>query len=207
MNPGYLSYILYSVTVILLCTGWFAANINGKDRKWIWLFVISWPLCSWASITYFESTVIQGAFFLLLIGMIRFWLKIQSDQKISALTMGFLLGSVVYLLKEIMRMDPVLIILDEDLNISLLLILLVLLAFSKLSAQVFSITFGLLMGEYLFVITNSQWIANPVLLGDKPFQDLWWMTVAILIVSSKVWNLSRARISSYILSKRGVRSE
>jgi hypothetical protein len=207
MNPGYLSYILYSLAVILICTGWFTENVKGNNRKWMWLFAVMWPLLSWVSISIFGSITIQGAFLLLLIAIVIFWLKVKSDQKISALTLGFLLGSVVYLLKEMMKMDPVLVVLDADFNIALLLTLIVLFAFSNLSARMFSITFGLVMGDYLTFFSNPYLANTPVLLGDRSFQDLWWLTAAMVVISSKLWSLSHSKVSSYILAKRGVRSE
>jgi hypothetical protein len=207
VNPGYLSHILYLMMLILILTGWFSDKIEQRYRSWAWAFILAWPVLNLLSISYFEAFVVQASYLLIWLGAVFLWVKIPPEHQMSALTMGILLGSIVYLLKEMMRMDPVLIWLGEEMNILLILISIVIFSFSALKARLFAMTFGLCLGELLYVLSNVHFYVSSPILGDSSFQDLWWISATVTVFLHYSLLLVRSKVMGVIMTRRKVGSE
>jgi hypothetical protein len=175
MNPGYLSVLLYVVFLILYRFGWISP-IQGRyvraSMKW---FLLGWPVLLWVSLPW-EHITWNGAFAFMFLWTCWSIVWVDEQDRLSAFTLGVLLGSVYFLMRELMMRDPVLIIGNMYWNIFLSFTFVVLFAFDRLSSRMFAAAFGLMIGEILWGFQLSGRIPY-VEVGALWFHDVWWMTM------------------------------
>jgi hypothetical protein len=188
MNPGYLSFILLCIMLILLLSGWKDVYVENISTKRILLFFVGW--------------LVLVSFHLELYGwqinMVYLWVAVFSVAilyqtkglvyKLHLLSVGLLLGAVHFLLQEVLTMDPVMVIFKPSLDTAMFLAMLMILIERRVKEQVACLSIGLLMGDLLFAFVHDS--AAPKQIGGPSFQDEWWLSVfaarsmTILLLSS-----------------------
>lgn len=204
MNPGYISLILYSITAILLLTGWFVEYIDRLDRKAIAGVMILWPLLVRYDLQLWSTFYMNAALILLSLGTVWLWMNIPAELKLSAFTLGVLNGSIVFLFHELVRIDPILIMISPSVDIALVMTIIVLLAFRSVRARLFSATFGFILGEILIAAALMRWLTPPIALGEASFYDAWWIAVVGIVSTSYIWRSIGSGVRPLIWRKKGV---
>lgn len=205
MNPGVLSHIFLIIALILLLTGWRPVLMRGISTRSMYLF-----LFGWVTLTSFEwridhLTVINFGVILYLLLVLRIFWKAGSGDRIQLFSLGFLTGTVVFLLQELFRLDPVLIIADPYLDIAVVVVLIALIGFREVRYQIFLISFAVFLGEGLFLLFNTKRL--PFYFGDWQTFDLWWMTVfTAVILRAVVSAVPLLAAKRPFLSKRNLKS-
>ncbi|MCZ8520556.1 MULTISPECIES: YphA family membrane protein [Paenibacillus] len=184
MNPGYLSLLLIVVSVILIASGWKDVLIRGITRTSLLLFFMGWLLgiqWTWESGRWELNAVLPvlAALFLGVLLRSRGFLL-----KLHLLSVGLLLGSVHFFLKETLPLAPMLVLISPEWTTALLVGLLGAVLLRSPTGQIGSVTLGLLLGEAMDWYAHKEaWTGT---IGGALFQDGWWLTVYAVRTSSMV---------------------
>lgn len=176
MNPGYLSYILMSVTFIFVVSGWKDVWLRAISHRAVVLFIALWIVFCSVYVPLGRLDVNLAC--LLLLAAISTVLR-QSGPYVAAhvLCVGVMLGAFTFLLRETERLSPAFLIVQPDLDAALLLALGIMLFYRQPKLQIAAVSLALLVGGALMLYTHRK---APVLrLGSLRFQDDWWLTVCL----------------------------
>lgn len=175
MNPGYLSLILTSVTIILLVSGWKDYVLRNISHKVILVFFISWFGSSLFTITIAEQKVNGVIAVLVLLSAIILQNESGLLVRVHLLSLGLLLGSIYFMLQEIMHLNLIPMISVLHVDTAVLIALLVAAALRNLLQQIAVITIGFLVGESFYIYVNHNF--SPIVFGGSLFQDRWWLSI------------------------------
>ncbi|OPH60894.1 hypothetical protein BC351_17025 [Paenibacillus ferrarius] len=207
MNSGYLSLILLSITMILFASGWKDLYVRSISHKGMLLFFVSWLVLSRLAITvrHVHVQLVYVEVFLISLGIL--YATRGFIHKLHLLSIGLLLGSLHFLLQQLLEMDPILIVRNSQWDIALLLSMVVVILQRKASDQIAALSIGYLLGDMY------QAGIHPVngyhQLGNAMFQDQWWLSVfaarTVTIVVQAAYQGCRSAIRNWMERKGGWR--
>lgn len=175
MNPGYLTFLLISVTLILLGSGWKDILLPGISRTSILLFFVMWILSGWFQLQAggmrIQLTVP------LLFGM-AVWAAVALDShpsRIHAWTSGIVMGACHVLLRELGEEGFLTGRLELEVYSAWALAFVAAAAKRSPLWQFAAISVCLSLSELAFVWLNRGTPAGR-LAGGAAFSDQWWQT-------------------------------
>jgi hypothetical protein len=175
MNPGYLTFILLSVTLILLACGWKETLLPGVANKRIILFFAVWICCN-------EIVLNLGAVRLTLSYAVIACLTVlllksagNVQQSLGLVFVSLLIAACDYLFLEMYSVNPFMTVISKRADIALILALIGLLLNRHPYRQMLILSLSLLLGEAWY--QASHLAARPVKLGTADFMDQWWLAI------------------------------
>jgi hypothetical protein len=161
--------------LILLLSGWKDVYVENISTKRILLFFVGWLV-----LVSFHFNLYGLQMNLVYVWVAVFCIAILHQMhgfvhKLHLLSVGLLLGSIHFLLQEVLTMDPVLVIFKPSLDTALFLAMVVILIERRVKEQIACLSIGLLLGDFLFAFVHHS--AAPVQFGGPSFQDEWWLSV------------------------------
>lgn len=172
MNPGYLSYILICITVILLVSGWKDALLRGVSARAITLFFIGWFALSEVKFSLGQWTI-SGPYAGLVI--LFFFLLSALPEEISVfylMACGLTLG-LFYFLANGISLSLAGLPGSSQLWLGLLIGLLVISLYRNPIAQLACITLCILSGSLLQMYSHASLAGYR--LGFGHMKDHWWL--------------------------------
>ncbi|MBD0380611.1 YphA family membrane protein [Paenibacillus sedimenti] len=207
MNSGYLSLILLCITLILFASGWKELYVRSISHKGLLLFFVAW-------LTLSQITIIIGH---VKMQLVYLWIMcicigiLYATQgfihKLHLLSIGLLLGSLHFLLQQLLQMDPILIVGNSEWDTALLLAFVITILQRNELEQIAALSMGYLLGD---LYQAGVYQANGNLhLGSSHFQDQWWLSVfaarTMTIVLQVAYNGCRLIIRTWMERKGGWR--
>jgi hypothetical protein len=175
MNPGYLSLVLLCITLILFASGWKEIYIRSISHKWLLLFFIGWLACLPFSLTLDGIRFHLVCFWVLAVTFIIFFRSQGFLHRFHLLCISLLLGSFHFLFREIVAMDPIMMVAKPEVDAALLLALAVILTERRALEQIACLSLGILIGDlYKAHMHPSSTFYE---FGGPSFQDEWWLSV------------------------------
>jgi hypothetical protein len=175
MNPGYLSLLLLSITLVLFASGWKDLYLRSISHKRILLFFIAWLVLSGLSISINHIKINMDY---LLVACVSICILVMAKgfiHKLHLLSIGLLLGSFHFLLQEILTTDPVMVTLKPEWDTALFLALLTIVLQRGELEQIACLSIGFLMGDFYNGFVHKA--TAPLYFGSSAFQDEWWLSV------------------------------
>lgn len=175
MNPGYLSLLAVSISLILLASGWKDILLRGISHRSVLLFFICWGASSFVKAEW-NGIAVYGAAAILPLFAAAALLRVEGAlSRLHLSASSALLGVFHYVLLELDGFVPWLDLVNPKLEMALMTAALVLLIGRQPHLQFAVISFGLLLGEVGFVgMHRSEGMT--LRLGGPEFQDRWWLT-------------------------------
>ncbi len=205
MNPGYLSLILLSITLIMLVSGWREICIRSISNKVILLFFIGWLCLSWATL---HIRHVQISFTYLLVAFVSSFIVLTRRgvaHKLHLLSIGLLLGSSHFLLLEILLLNPMMIISKPEIDTAICLSLLVVVLQRNELEQIACLSIGLLLGDFYYSYVHKSEV--PVYLGAPDFQDKWWLSIllarTVTLIMQSAYLGCKGAVKMWLERKRG----
>jgi len=207
MNSGYLSLILLCITLILFASGWKELYVRSISHKGMLLFFALWIAGSCISVT-IKQVHIQLVYLLVFAISIAILFVIHGFiHKLHLLSIGLLLGSIHFLLHQLLEMDPILIVRNSDWDIALLLALIAVVLQRNALEQIAALSMGYLLGDMYQAGIHPVEGYHQV--GHSIFQDQWWLSVfsarTMTIILLAAYTGCRSLIRSWIERRGGWR--
>ncbi|MBP1961988.1 YphA family membrane protein [Paenibacillus aceris] len=207
MNSGYLSLILLCITLILFASGWKELYVRSISHKGMLLFFALWLVGSSFSIT-IKQVHIQLVYILVFLISVGILYVTQGFiHKLHLLSIGLLLGSLHFLLQQLLEMDPILIVRNSDWDIAILLAFIAVVLQRSALEQIAAISIGYLLGDMYQAGIHP--VGGYHHIGHSTFQDQWWLSVftarTMTIILQAVYNGCRSVIRSWMERKGGWR--
>jgi hypothetical protein len=98
MPPGYTAFFLWVASAVLWWSGWREETAEGIPDSAVAVFLAGWPLTAWMDIPVDGSLSVNGAFLWTALAMIALGWRMESSARWTALSAGFLTGSLELLL-------------------------------------------------------------------------------------------------------------
>jgi hypothetical protein len=176
MNPGFLSIVLLVIALILLTSGWKDVLLRSMSHKGILLFFMLWFGLSRVTIE-LPAYKLNLTFALVAALAVGVWLRTKgAGAKLHMLSVGLLLGSFHFLLRELFDKDPILIIARSDLDIAVLFGLITVVLQRSVGIQLACLSMGMALGELYDALLRRE---PSAFLGSSSFQDEWWTAVFV----------------------------
>lgn len=175
MNAGYVSLLLIVVSLILFASGWKDIILRGITHLSLLLFFVGWLILQRWSFT-LEQWRIYGCVPLLLV--ISFLVLFQARGlllRLHLLSVGLLLGSVFFFMKETIHLAPALIVFSPEWTMAFFIGLLTSALLRWPAFQVAALSLGLVIGEGMFAYSHRD--QTNIVIGQAGFQDAWWLTI------------------------------
>lgn len=185
MNPGYLSFLLLCMTIILLACGWKNQLIRGVSYPVLFVFIIGWFFCAPLHVDLSGPYRVNLCYFLLILSTIGILLLLKSwVEAVHLISLGLLVGASYVLLNQLIHLDPVYIIGHPYINISFVLSAVCAILIRQPLYQFAVISIGLIAGDitYNFMIYKHL----PFELGTAGLYDLWWLIYLGTRITSEV---------------------
>ncbi|HZG57483.1 YphA family membrane protein [Paenibacillus sp.] len=176
MNAGFLSYIILTLSLILIGFGWRAQAIGNGSGKAAAVFCLAWIVGAASDWRYGGAT---GTFVyvpLLALGAHAVRTSSSWKETASIASFGCLLGAVFSLVQLLETLDPLVIVLHPSLDPVLLVGLLVAAYVRMPAAQLALLSIALVVNDVYMGSLYAEW--QPAALGDREFQDAWWLGAA-----------------------------
>lgn len=181
MNPGYIAVILAAALYTLFSTGWYDSWVQTKHKRAIHVFFFSWIVLQAFIVKVSSHLELNLSIVLAAAVSLAPFYRWRWKEHFYVIPLAGLLGALVYLTKELLRYDPVLIWMDPSFNIVLLLTMTVFLTAKKIEIRLLLITLGMWIGDSLYGLLNSE--KNPIaIIGGGNFQDIWWISIAVTCI-------------------------
>jgi hypothetical protein len=176
MNPGYLSLILISVTMILLASGWKDILLPGIPRVGILVFFIGWLLAALFSVELGRVEMQLTLPYLLLCGTVATRSQKTPLLRVHVWVCGLLLGTFDCLLRELGGWGAVAPQGHGWLNGAVVLAVITLLLGRGALWQWTALCIGLVISEALFVWFHRD---TAGFAGGAAFADHWWLLLSL----------------------------
>jgi hypothetical protein len=177
MNPGYISFLLLCVAIILLSFGWKEHLLKGVSQSAIVVFLICWTAGYPYHLTLSKQLHMNGSYVLLIFYVIWILYKVQSRiEMFHMMTITLLIAAAYILLNQWFAMKPVFTELYSIYSISLILMALAAVLIRMPLQQFVVVTLGLMIGDIGFI--KLQQGDYPAVLGTPAFYDQWWVVYA-----------------------------
>jgi hypothetical protein len=204
MNAGYLSLILLCITLILFASGWKELYIRSISHKGMLLFFVSWIVFSRFTVTIQHVQVGLVYVWVLIISLGILYKTQGFIHKLHLLSIGLLLGSLHFLLQQLLEMDPILIVRNSEWDTALMLAVVVLVLQRSAWEQIAALSIGYLLGDMYQAGIHPLDGYHHV--GKATFQDQWWLSVfaarTMTIILQSAYNGCRNIIRSW-MDRRG----
>lgn len=171
MNPGYLSYILLTLSLILVCFGWRTHAIGSASARSAALFCMVWVVCAAAQ---WRAFGVSGTGALLPAAILAATALRSAPRKeaATALTYGFLTGAVYSLIELLQRMDPLMVVLGTGIDPAAAACVMAAACARKPMLQLAVLSIALIVNDvYAECLYAGR---SPASFGDREFQDVWW---------------------------------
>ncbi len=184
MNPGYVSSIMMIITLILCSSGWKSTLARGLSHRTILLFFMLWMAGSILSFS-IHSVTIYGVFVVVFGVFVVSFVQISNRFiQIHVLLVGGLLGALYFLLNEMLVIEPMFRLYWPFLHLPLSLSIILILLYHQPLLQAAACSLAVMFGHGLTVWHNAA--SSSIVLGDKLFQDHWWLMMLSVRVGSEV---------------------
>ncbi|WP_309118671.1 hypothetical protein [Paenibacillus sp.] len=188
MNPGFLSYILLTLSLILICFGWRSHAIGGASARaaslfclgWIAAAAVDWKAGAWAGTAAYAPLLALAA-----LGLVS---PFSRKDAAAALSFGCLLGAIFSLVQLVERVDPLAIVLHPTVDPVALIALLVVCYTRRAAAQLAMLSIALVVNDAYMALLYARW--QPPFFGGREFQDAWWVAAA----SARVLSVASAAV-------------
>ncbi|TLS53077.1 hypothetical protein FE782_06830 [Paenibacillus antri] len=176
MNPGFLSYILLTLSLILIGFGWRTHAIGGASARaaslfglgWIAAAAVDWKAGAWAGTAAYAPLLALAA-----IGLVS---PYSRKDAASALSFGCLLGAIYSLVQLVERIDPLAIVLHPSVDPVALIVVLIVCYTRRASTQFAMLSIALVVNDAYTALLYARW--QTPFFGGREFQDAWWMAAA-----------------------------
>lgn len=182
INSGVLANIIVLTLLILMSTGWFRSTVEHIGvRSLIILYFIFIFFAFLIDLDLKGVRINAGGFLFPLAGFIILWLKLARFEKIQMGLASVLLGSSYFLIKELLYLDPVLLILEESYQITILLLFIVIGVSLKPNHQIMLLFGGSLFGDLMFQLRHRHSFAQ-LELGSREMRDILWLSILSVVL-------------------------
>ncbi|NEW06099.1 hypothetical protein GK047_08765 [Paenibacillus sp. SYP-B3998] len=207
MNSGYLSLILLCITMILFASGWKEFYVRKVSHKGILVFFTAWLVFSHLGFSIHHVHIQLVYLWILCICIGILYVTQGFVHKLHLLSIGLLLGSLHFLLQQLLEMDPILIVRNSEWDTALLLAVIATVLQRNELEQIAGLSIGYLLGDmYQAGIHQANGTHQ---LGGAHFQDQWWLSIfaarTLTIVLQSAYNGCRFMIRSWLDRKGGWR--
>lgn len=194
MNPGYFTYLSIFILFILLWMNWltpFLQQIQVSEKTFALLLTV-YLVFSFVVLPYKGHVQINLGLFLFPAMLLYWvWAKEDKDSRIMLLSSFLLVGVNLFLLRYLIRIDPVLLFVGESYLCAMIAVILGLIL-AKSQKQVFII---LGSGIYLMEVLFQGWSysqGGDIYLGDGMFSDIFLLSLlgGLLLRRGIEWVLS-----------------
>ncbi|TMV51311.1 hypothetical protein FE783_05880 [Paenibacillus mesophilus] len=176
MNPGFLTFILISITLILLASGWKSMLLPGIPHYAIVIFFTAWCLSGLFHFRLRDGIEINGTVVVLFAVAMPILLDRRSIVTgLHYVSLSLFLASVYYLLKHLGDLDPFLLPYRSWAGTAWIAAMLAAVLIRKAKDQIACLSLALLCGSALYRLVHPDRTAVPF--GGLQFQDEWWLTV------------------------------
>ncbi|WNR42464.1 YphA family membrane protein [Paenibacillus roseipurpureus] len=175
MNAGYLSLILLCIMLILLASGWKELYIRSISHKGMLLFFVSWLIGMRLTVVIRQVHIQVVYFVVLALALLILYVTQGFIHKLHLLSIGLLLGSLHFLVEQLLVMDPILIVRNSAWQSALVLALVAVVLQRNAWEQIGAISIGYLLGD--LYQSGIHKVDGNQMLGLAGFQDQWWLTV------------------------------
>jgi hypothetical protein len=171
MNPGYLSFVLITMVLILLASGWKDILFQGTSWRGISLFFAGWVLVSTVQVSFGAVEVRLTIPYLLLLSIAATGSMDTLLQKGHVWCAGILLGLFDLLMKELDGWSLFTKSMSPGMNSGIALAVLAVLLGRSPVWQFIAVSAGLVTSELLYAWLHRY---NPSVVGGAAFSDHWW---------------------------------
>ncbi|HZG78789.1 MAG TPA: hypothetical protein VEZ72_23250, partial [Paenibacillus sp.] len=157
MNPGFLSYILLTLSLILIVFGWRQPAIGGGTTRaalwfglaWIAAAAIDWRVGGWSgTLTYAPLLALAAS---------ALTSPFAAKDAATALSFACLVGAIFSLVQLVERLDPLAIALHPGLDPVVLTALLVVCYTRRPSMQLALLSIALVVNDAYMALLYSEW--------------------------------------------------
>ncbi|MGD9678591.1 MAG: hypothetical protein AB7V16_09650 [Vulcanibacillus sp.] len=190
INYGVLASLIVLILNVLLLTGWFKTIIkNMGKRKTISNYLTLTLLLFFINISITSSwTINVGGFILPLIG--TFYLLLKEEEKIYILSSILLLGVIYFLVKEIVYIEPILLIGNDIIQSSIIISIVVIIIGTRIENQIIIALGGILFGDILFNLNHREVLVQ-IAFGNALTRDIIWLSLLqIIVFKSLIYEIS-----------------
>lgn len=193
MNPGFLSLILISISLILLASGWKRTLLGNVPHVAIVLFFTSWCISGLFHVRLRDGTVIGGTAVVLAVVVALVLLGHRSLLgALHYVSLGLFLASVYYLMKHLGQLDPFFLPSRSWAGPAIVVALLAAALIRRTKDQIACLSLALLSGYALYWFVHRERVAVP--LGDLRFQDEWWLAAVVARLCSSAGQYAAATL-------------
>jgi hypothetical protein len=190
MNPGYISLIATWFTLLFIWLGWMDPFFRkyGISKAFTVGLLFVLLLGMHIEIPFEYGNISFLGFSIPLIFGSLLWLRQTDRYRLHLLTASFLVGTSLFFLQLLIRVDPILMIVDEKYMLATLVLVLIVLTTKSPIQQLILLSFSfaindLLLQTYLLDKTGM------VFLGSPEWRDIWWVSFYSLIFTIKLLKL------------------
>ncbi|WP_442548607.1 YphA family membrane protein [Chengkuizengella axinellae] len=200
MNPGYLSFLLLSITYILVFFGWENQIIQEVSRKTILVFMLVWSLFLFIDIPLF-NTYVNLSYLIMLLTSTYIYLS-QKTRFISfhSLTFMIFFSTLYVLFQQLYFMDPMFIIYHPTVDAAIVLAMLTAVLVKSSLEQFAVITIGIILGD--FILSYFTLYHLPTQLGTFELYDIWMLTFIICRFISETVSKAYQTFKQYFIKIR-----
>lgn len=174
LNQGYLSFLIISMLLILLASGWKDILAKGVSHRSILFFFVSWIVLSFMHISTDGITVSFELPFLVGTACAGLWALRQPVVRVHVITAGLLIGMFDFLLLELNGYLPWFLTYNSVTDMAIFAAAFALMTGFQAVQQFISLSLGLTSAELLHQLPQHA-KGMPVHLGGAGFQDHWWL--------------------------------
>ncbi|KXG43649.1 YphA family membrane protein [Tepidibacillus decaturensis] len=177
MNDGVLTNLILLIMIILVSTGWFQSIVSeiGKGKV-IFIFLAIFILSMIELPFNYQWKVNMGGFIVPMVFYFYFWIKGDKADKPYLFAATTLLGAIYFLFKELIRLDPILMLWNEQIEITFFLVMIVLFVSNKLVVRLALLIGGLLLGEIFYSFHHRTHFPQ-IILGNALQRDILWLSL------------------------------
>lgn len=189
INYGMISSLTVIILIILIITDWFGFEVQrlgGKKRVCFCLIIIFFLSYIIIPINV-QWNINVGGVFLVLIFLISLIKQERIIDRIYLLFAIGVVGTIFFLVKEILLYEPVLLIWDELFLLSIIISMIVILIDFKSEKYVAIIFAGVLLGDFLFRFYHRNELME-IVLGDAIIRDIIWFAILQILLITGIIN-------------------
>ncbi|HZG85224.1 YphA family membrane protein [Paenibacillus sp.] len=174
MNPGYLSYIALTLSLILVGFG-FRAHAIGRSSAWSAAsFSAAWIVA--AAVDWNVGAASGTLVYAPLLALIAAGFAAEPlglKESASALTFGLLLGALYSLVELVESVDPLIIAVHPSVDPALLTTALVVCFTHRPALQFALVSIAAIVNDAYMAMLYAEW--QTPYFGGRAFQDAWWL--------------------------------
>ncbi len=178
MNPGFLSYILLTLSLIVIVFGFRQPAIgDGSTRAamwfgfaWIAAAAFEWRIDAWSGTLTYVPLLALAAFALIE--------PYSAKDAATALSFACLVGAIYSLIQLVERIDPLAIAVHPEIDPVVLCAVLIACYTRRASLQLALLSIALVVNDAYMALLYASF--RPAYFGGREFQDAWWLSAVSL---------------------------